>query len=73
MELKPETLLKDIIKEYPWITEEAIKIDERLKIVKNPVGKMLLRKTTVQDLSDKAEMDVQDIINQIRTLIQEHQ
>lgn len=67
------TKLKDILAAYPYLEEEAIKIDDRFKIIHSPIGKMLLKKATVQDLSDKAGLDVQVIVDQIRTIIEEHE
>ena len=54
MEINKDTLLKDILKEYPWLADEAVKIDERLSVIKTPLGKMLLRKARISDLAEKA-------------------
>ena len=62
MEIKNTTKVKDVLKEYPWLLEEAIKMDERLKIAKSPVGKMFINKATVESLCAKAKIDPQEVI-----------
>ena len=72
MIIEENTKLKDLLDKYPYLEEEAIKIDDRFKIVQSPIGKMLLKKATIKDLSDKANLEPQVIIDQIRTMIEEH-
>ncbi|MBQ6221371.1 MAG: hypothetical protein IJJ44_01985 [Solobacterium sp.] len=69
MEIKNTTKVKDELKEYPWLLEEAIKMDERLKIAKSPVGKMFINKATVESLCAKAKIDPQEVIEKIQELI----
>ena len=69
MEIKNSTKVKDVLKEYPWLLEEAIKMDERLKIAKSPVGKMFINKATVESLCAKAKIDPQEVIEKIQELI----
>ena len=73
MEIKNTTKVKDVLKEYPWLVDEAIKMDERLKIAKSPVGKMLINKATVESLCAKAKIDPQEVIKKIQELIQEYE
>ena len=44
MEINRNTKLNDILIKYPWLPDELIKIDRRFKIIKTPVGKMMLKK-----------------------------
>ena len=53
MKLTEETMLKDIMAEYPWLKGEAIKLDERFKLLDSPLAKMLLRKATIADASKR--------------------
>ena len=49
MEINKNTKLSDILAEYPWLPDELIKIDGRFRIVKTPVGKMMLKKERIQN------------------------
>ena len=73
MEINKDTLLKDILKEYPWLADEAVKIDERLSVIKTPLGKMLLRKARISDLAEKAGFSPEDVIAKITEMISEHE
>ena len=53
MKYTPETKLSEIIKKEPWVTVELPKLDDRLKIINTPMGKMAARHMTVQDAADK--------------------
>ena len=53
MEINSSTRLEDILKEYPWLPDELIKLDSRLKIIKTPIGKMMIKNATVSDAVKK--------------------
>ena len=72
MNITNDTKLSEILKEYPWMIEEAVKIDERFKILKNPVGKLFIKKATISGLSEKAGLDSKVIIDQIQEMIDRH-
>ena len=72
MDINRDTLLKDILNEYPWLVEEAVKIDERLSVIKTPLGKMLLKKARISDLADKAGFSSEEVIAKIEEMISEH-
>ncbi len=72
MEINNTTKVKDVLKEYPWLIDEAIKMDERLKIAKSPVGKMFINKATVESLCAKAKIDPQEVIKKVQELIREY-
>ena len=72
MNITNDTKLSEILKEYPWMIDEAVKIDERFKILKNPVGKLFIKKATISGLSEKAGLDSKVIIDQIQEMIDRH-
>ena len=72
MKITGETKLKDILNEYPWLLDEAIKIDEKFKILKNPVGKMFIKNATISGLSEKAGLSTDGIIGKIEEMIASH-
>ena len=72
MNITNDTKLSEILKEYPWMIDEAVKIDERFKILKNPVGKLFIKNATISGLSEKAGLDSKVIIDQIQEMIDRH-
>ena len=73
MEITKTTKVKDVLKEYPWLLDEAIKMDERLKIANSPIGKMFIKKATVESLCAKAKIDPQEVIEKVTELIREYE
>lgn len=72
MNIDRNTKLKDLMEAYPWLIEEAIKIEPKLKILNNPIGKVFLKKATVADLSEKSGLSVEEITDKIREFIDKH-
>ena len=69
MELTKETKLSDLLSSYPWLLDEAVRIDVRFKILNTPIGKMLLKKATIEELSKKAGLEETVLIDMITELI----
>ncbi len=72
MELTENTKLSEILAEYPWMEEEAVKIDEKFAILKTPMGKILARKTTLKNVCEIAHVDLEDVIATFRKMLEEH-
>ena len=74
MNITENTKINDLMKKYPWLLDEVIKIDERVKIVKrNPIAKVFLKKATINGVSELAGMDVNTLIEQISNLIEQRE
>ena len=74
MNITENTKINDLMKKYPWLLDEVIKIDERVKIVKrNPLAKMFLKNATIKGVSELAGMDVNTLIEQISNLIEQRE
>ena len=73
MDITADTRLSEIMDEYPWLIEEAVKIDERFKMLNNPIGKMFIKNSTITGLSEKAGLTPQVIIDSIREMISQHE
>ena len=67
-----DTKLADLLKEYPWMREEAYKISDKFKMLDTPVGKLMLKKMTVADLSKYSGLDEKTIIDEINGMIGKH-
>ena len=73
MNITADTKLSGLLEEYPWLIDEAVKIDDRFAILNNPVGRLLIKNATVGDLSKKAGLSADMIINQIGEMIDQHE
>ena len=69
MKITEETKLTELLEHYPWMAEEAIRLDERFRIVNSPMGRLLLRNTTIADLGKKAGLPPQEIMDKIGEMI----
>ena len=69
MNITEETKLTDILKSYPWLVEEALKIDSRFQLINSPLGKIMLRNATIAELSRKSGLPSQEIIDKIQEMI----
>ena len=68
-----ETRLSDLIAQYPWLKEEIVKVNEKFKMLNTPVGKMMMGKATIAEMSKKSGMEAEVIIGKIKELIVKHQ
>lgn len=72
MNITKDTKLKDLLEKYPWLVDEAIKISSKFKVLNSPVGKMMVRKATIADMSAKSGLGTDEIIDKITELIKAH-
>lgn len=68
-----ETRLSDLIAQYPWLKEEMVKVNEKFKMLSSPVGKMMMGKATIAEMSKRSGMEADLIINKLQELIKDHQ
>ena len=72
MEITKDTRLSDLLREYPWLLEEAVRIDERYKIPKTPLGRFLMRRATVAEVSRRTGYSEELLLQRIREFIARH-
>ena len=72
MEITKDTKLTDLLAEYPWLKAELPKVNEKFKMLNTPVGKIMLGKATIAEMSKKSGMEVEAIIERIKGLINQH-
>ena len=72
MEITKDTKLADLIAQYPWLKTEMAKVNEKFKMLNTPVGKIMLGKATIAEMSKKSGMDADIIISRINELISNH-
>ncbi len=72
MEITRDTKLKDLISTYPWLKDEMARINDKFKMLNTPVGKVMLGKATIADMSRKSGMEPDIIISKISELVKSH-
>lgn len=72
MEITKDTKLKDLIITYPWFKDEMAKVNDKFKLLNTPVGKVMLGKATITEMSKKSGMDADVLISRISDLIKAH-
>lgn len=73
MEITKDTKLKDLIITYPWLKDEMAKVNDKFKMLNTPVGKVMLGKATITEMSKKSGMDADILISRISDLIKSHE
>ena len=72
MEITKETKLSDLLGKYPWLKEELSKVNDKFKMLNTPMGKIMMGKATIAEMSKKSGMDANAIIGKIGELIEAH-
>lgn len=72
MTITETTRLAELVHVYPWFMDEITRIDEKFRLLKTPLGKVMMKKATVAEMSKKSGMDTSTLIQKIETLIEEH-
>ena len=72
MEITKETKLSDLLVQYPWLKEELSKVNDKFKMLNTPMGKIMMGKATIAEMSKRSGMDADVIIGKISELIKAH-
>ncbi len=70
MTISKNTKLKELLAAFPWLLDEAEKLDPKFKILNNPIGKAFLKQATIEDLSKKSGLTVNEILDWIKQEIE---
>ena len=62
MELNENTRLEDLIEEYPALRTGMADINPRFKMLQTPMGKIMIKKATVADMSERSGMPVDELV-----------
>ena len=73
MDINKETKLSDIIAQYPWLKEEKARVNEKFKMLNSPIGKIMMGKATIAEMSKRSGMEAESIIDKLEELIKNHQ
>ena len=69
MEITKETKLSDLLGQYPWLKEELSKVNNKIKMLNTPMGKIMIGKATIAEMSKRSGMDADVIIGKVSELI----
>ena len=72
MELTKDTKLKDLLAAYPWLIDEAVKIDGRFRALRSPLGRMLIARADIAEASRRTGVGTDEIIRAIEEMIANH-
>lgn len=72
MQITKDTRLLDLINQYPWLKDELPKINEKFKMLNTPMGKIMMGKATIVEMSKKSGMDADTLIRKLQQLIGSH-
>ena len=72
MEITKDTKLVDLIVQHPWLKAEIAKVNGKFKMLNSPVGKIMMGKATIAEMSKKSGMKAEAIICKIKELIDQH-
>ena len=72
-EITKDTRLSELLTEYPWLKEKIVEVNDKLKMLNTPVGKVMMGKATIAEMSRKSGMDADVIISKVKELILNHQ
>ena len=72
MELDENTMLVDILDMYPWIKDELPKINKKFRMLKTPIGKVMMRNADITEMSRRSGLSIDEIIVMFNNLIDSH-
>ena len=72
MDITEETKLSDLLGQYPWLKEELSNVNDKFRMLNTPMGKIMMGKATIAEMSKRSGMDTDAIIGKISELIETH-
>ena len=72
MQITRDTRMLDLINQYHWLKDELPKINEKFKMLNTPMGKIMMGKATIVEMSKKSGMDADTLIRKLQQLIGSH-
>lgn len=70
--LSAETRLKDLLKTYPWLKAELVKLRPEFKMLNSPLGKLIVTRATLKDVSERSGMSIDELLQSLQKLIVAH-
>ena len=73
MTITPKTKLSELVKAYPWMPAYAKTLDSRLAALETPFGRMMMRRTTLEQAANLAGLPLEDLMDKIQEAIRAHE
>ncbi|MBR3293575.1 MAG: hypothetical protein IKI69_04015 [Oscillospiraceae bacterium] len=70
MHIDENTKLIDILNAYPGLEPKIKALDPKLSMISTPLGKMLLKKNTILDVSNRFKVPVSELLSELDKMIQ---
>ena len=70
MTINKDTKLKELMEAFPWLLEDAVKLDPKFKVLNNPLGKAFIKNATIEELSRRSGLTVKEILDWIRESVE---
>lgn len=71
--LNEDTKLQDLLKIYPQLKNDLIKISPAFKILNTVFGKMMASKATIKNMSERSNVDLNTLIEELYKLFKEYE
>ncbi|MDU6629734.1 MAG: DUF1858 domain-containing protein, partial [Lachnoanaerobaculum sp.] len=65
-EITEDTLLKDILEADPNVKTLLFRLSDRFKALNTPLARIMLPKATVKMMSERAEVDINTLLRELR-------
>ena len=65
-EITEDTLLKDILEADPNVKTLLFRLSDRFKALNTPLARIMMPKATVKIMSERAEMDLDTLLRELR-------
>lgn len=70
MELNKDTRLKDLLEAYPNIKARLSKVNPKFAMISSPMGKLMIPKATISDMSERSGMEIDALIDGLKKLME---
>ncbi len=67
------TPLIQIWEAYPWLSKVLPAMDKRFAVMNTAMGKLLMKKNSVADLSKVSRISAEKLLNRLRREIEQHE
>lgn len=72
MNITKDTKLKELLKAYPWLIDDAIAIDPAFRALRSPLARALIARADVAEAAKKVGVPPDEVIEKIEELIAKH-
>lgn len=69
VEVTGESKYMDLLNEYPLLKTDLVKNNHKFKFLVTPMGKISLWEANLEEVSNKAEMSVDEVVSLFQELI----